>query len=230
MDDRPASDSHDERAINSMPPREVRVMAFLRSRLFLWPALNLLIAVAVIGLPPGGAAQAQTTTVCLRSQVPSGYVIIGETYQSGCLGSSAYVITLPPRDGTTTAICHGNIADVPSGFVIVGQTSQGPCDGFLEGTWIILAPLTNGTTTAMCKGNLAGVPRGFVVVGETSSGPCDGFLEGTWIIRTPAPNGITVICRVNLGQIPAGFQAVGGSTSGGPCSSLRGTWQIAPIP
>ncbi|MDG4829205.1 hypothetical protein O7627_07775 [Solwaraspora sp. WMMD1047] len=160
-------------------------MAVLRSRLFLWPVLNLLIAVAVIGLPHGSTAAAQTTTVCLRSQVPYGYVIIGETYQSSCLDDSAYVITLPPRDGTTTAMCKGNLAGVPRGFVVVGETSSGPCDGYLAGTWVIRTPAPSGITV-ICRVNLGQIPAGFQAVGgSTSGGPCSS-LRGTWQIA-PIP-------------------------------------------
>jgi len=203
-------------------------MTISRARLLPQCLLVLLVLVTAAGLPwSQRAAHADTTTVCLRSQVPAGWVIISETFVSSCLNQSGYVITTPATDGTTTAMCRGNLASVPTGFVIVGESSQGPCNGFLEGTWTILKPPANGTTTAYCKGNLAGVPNGFVIVGESTFSPCTSF-NGTWVIRTPHPVGTTTICRVGLAQIPAGYHTVGGTTSGGPCTSFNGTWQIAP--
>lgn len=203
-------------------------MVISRSRLLLRCLLILSFAVAAGALPwSQRTAHADTATVCLRSQVPAGWVIIAETFVASCSGDG-YLIALPAADGTATSMCRGNLANVPRGFVIVGESRSGRCTStILSGTWLILKPLADGTVTEYCKGNLAGVPSGFVIVGEARSSPCTSF-SGTWAIRTPDPVGLTVICRVGLAQIPAGYHTVGGTTSGGPCSSFNGTWLIAP--
>lgn len=153
----------------------------------LWFFAVLAVVAATLMAPWGqpSAYAVTTKTVCLRSEVPTGWVIISENFHSSCTTQPGFVIEVPPADGSITQMCHDNLAGIPAAFVIVSETKTGGgCTGFLAGTWSIRTPNKIGDTT-ICRVNLGQIPAGYHEIGGSTTGGQCPSLPGYWII---APN------------------------------------------
>jgi hypothetical protein len=192
---------------DTTPTRPKRTM--ILQRVLAAAALILLpVAAQVVTASPAAAALG---SICKSSGAPLGYVITGESSDSGCPGSfpNVWLIT-QASDVSTASICKV-VSPYPDGFVVVNEISSGTCPGAFPNVWVITRPSTSGPTV-VCV--VSKIPIGFVITGQGSSGSCTGTFPNTRIITptTTGGGGTAVIRGVGSNRC---IDVPGGSQTGG---------------
>jgi len=144
-----------------------------------------------------------STTVCLQTPVPSGFVVTSNTVSAGNCGNTSrrLRITNPgePTPGIEITIC-ANSSEVPSGFTVLGAGSSSQCGGgnFTGPTITIGSP---GHLNVVCSPRP--IPDGFIVTEVDNFSQCDGGV-GRRLFEISRISGSVDICS-NTTPPPGGF-------------------------
>jgi len=120
-------------------------------------------------------AEGDTLTLCLKSPIPRGFVVVGVTTD---LSRSHEVnnALIIKRPGPQETICAGS--PIPTGYVIVGQTTNIACSNQVNNALIIKTP---GEQEIVCAHST--IPEGYEIIGTTTSLACGHDLNNALNIR-----------------------------------------------
>jgi len=167
-----------------------------------------------------------STTVCLQTPIPSGFVVTSNTVSAGNCGNTSrrLRITNPgaPTPGNPITICAIN-STVPSGFTVLSTGSSTACGGG-NSTGPTITIGSPGHLSVVCSPG--SIPNGFLVTEIDNFSQCDGGV-GSRIFEISRISGSVDICS-NSTPPPFGFivtrvvsSSICSSNSSAPLATIR---------